>query len=82
MQIKYFKVTSDRLNYPAYYAAYSLKDAKEVFHSDQNSQVTGNFQEVQYADIPATLIIHPAKLEFTDSRAVSCRFARLAGHPD
>lgn len=78
MEIKYYKVTCDRLSYPFYYAAYSLEDAKEVFRSDTNSQMIGNFKEIKYADIPATYIIHPAKLEYVDSRAVACRFARLA----
>ena len=68
MPIKYYKVTADRLNTPAYYAAYSLKDAKEVFSSDTNSQIIGNFEEVEYTDIPATSIIHSAKLEFEDAR--------------
>lgn len=76
--IKYFKVTCDRLSYPFYYAAYSLNDAKEVFGSDTNSRMIGNFKEVKYTDIPATSIIHSAKLEYVDSRAVACRFKRLA----
>ena len=76
--IKYFEVTSDRLNGSIYYAAYSLDDAKDVFRSDTNSQMIGNFKEVKYTDIPATSIIHTAKLEYVDSRAVACRFSRLA----
>lgn len=77
-RIKFYKVTSDRLNYPAYYAAYSLKDAKEVAYSDYNSQFVCDFEEVEYNNIPATSIIHSAKLEFIDSRAVNCRDERLA----
>lgn len=77
-QIKYFKITCDRLSYPFYYAAYNLEDAKEVFSSDTNSRLIGNFKEVSYTDIPATSIIYTAKLEFMDSRAVACRFERLA----
>ncbi len=75
--IKYYKVTSDRLNAPMYYAAYNLGDAKEVAYSGFNSQFACDFEEVQYKDIPATSIIHTAKLEFVDARAVNCRFARL-----
>jgi hypothetical protein len=78
MDIKYYKVTSDRLTSHLYYAAYSLEDAKEVFRSDTNSQMIGKFQEISYTDIPATSIIHTAKLEYADSRAVACRFTRLA----
>jgi hypothetical protein len=78
MDIKYFKVTSDRLNNPAYYAAYDLDAAKDVAYSDFNSQFRCDFVEVKYTDIPATAIIHTAKLEYADSRAVACRFERLA----
>jgi hypothetical protein len=79
--IKYYKVTADRLNCPAYYAAYSLKDAKYEFGADTNSQLIGNFEEVAYADIPATSIIHSAKLEFEDARAVACRHDILSANP-
>jgi hypothetical protein len=72
--IKYFEVTSDRLNGSMYYAAYSLADAKDVFRSDTNSQMIGNFKEVKYTDIPTTSIVHAAKLEYADSRAVARRF--------
>lgn len=78
MRIKYFKVTSDRLNSPMYYAAYNLDDAKEVVYSDFNSQFVCEFEEIKYKDIPVTSIIHTAKLEFVDSRAVSRRLERLA----
>jgi hypothetical protein len=76
-KIKYYKVTCDRLSYPFYYAAYNLKDAKDVFSSDTNSQMIGDFFEITYTDIPATSIIHTAKLEFIDSRAVACRVESL-----
>ncbi len=75
MKIKYYKVTGDRLNYPEYYASYNLEAVKEIF---RNTREIFKFQEVAYTDIPATSIIHSAKLEYVDSRAVACRFARLA----
>jgi hypothetical protein len=60
--VKYFKVTSDRFDSPAYYAAHNLNDAKEVAYSDTNSQMLLNFEEVQLTDIPSTSVIHTAKL--------------------
>ena len=82
-QIKYFKVTSDRLAYPAYYAAYNLADAKEVAYSDFNSQFVCDFKEVTISDIPANTIIHGAKLEYDDAkelanRAIDIRFGANA----
>jgi hypothetical protein len=73
-QIKYYKVTCKGLNHPAYYAAYNLENVKEVF---KNTREIFNFQEVSYTDIPATSIIHTAKLEYMDSRAVACSFESL-----
>jgi hypothetical protein len=75
MKIKYYKVTCNGLNYPTYYAAYNLESVKEIF---RNTREIFKFQEVAYTDIPATSIIRSAKLEYVDSRAVACQFARLA----
>lgn len=69
--IKYFKVSSDRLNNPAYYAAYNLRDAKEVAYSDFNSQFVCEFEEVSVNDIPRNAVIHSAKLNRDDARKVA-----------
>lgn len=71
MEIKYFKVTSDRLKYPAYYAAYNLVDAKQVAYSDFNSQFLCNFNEVALSDIPRSAVIHSAKLSRDDASKVA-----------
>jgi hypothetical protein len=73
MSIKYFEVISDRLNYPAYYAAYNLDDAKEVAYSDFNSQFVANFREIERDSIPPKSVIHDAKLELADAQLVGDR---------
>ena len=73
MPIKYFEVTSPRLNYPAYYAAYSLKDAKEVAYSDFNSQFVCKFEDVDLSSIPNDKVIHSANLEYADAKALANR---------
>lgn len=66
--VKYFKVTSDRLNYPAYYAAYSVEGAKKVAHSDFNSQIRFDVEEVLLKEIPFDVIIHTDALEYKDAQ--------------
>ncbi len=67
MAVKYFKVTSDRLNSNAYYAAYSVEEAKKVTHSDFNSQIRFEIEEVLLNEIPNTAIVHAASLEYKDA---------------
>ena len=73
MLIKYFEVTSERLNYPAYYAAYSLKDAKDEAHSDFDLGSDCEFKEVDLLSIPIDKVIHSANLEYADAKALANR---------
>jgi len=84
--IKYFKVTSYRLNSPMYYAAYNLNDARAVAYSDTNRQMFLNFEEVQRTDIPETSVIHTAKLgriaAFMSQHSVAPEFTVISPYLD
>jgi hypothetical protein len=69
--IKYFKMTSNHLNSPVYYAAYNLRDAIRFGYSEFNSQFACSFEEVQRKDIPKTSIIRSAMLNRADSRSIN-----------
>ena len=68
--VKYFKVTSERFNSPAYYAGYALEKIMREVYSDYNSQFLCHFEQVELADIPSSAIIHAAGLSREDARII------------
>jgi hypothetical protein len=70
MEVRYFRMTSDRLNEPVYYASYSEDRAKEVAYSDYNSQFVIKCEEIRFVDIPDSARIHGAYLLYEDAKAL------------
>lgn len=71
--VKYFKVTSENLNHPAYYAGYGLdKVMREVYAI---YSFLCHFEEVELADIPPSVNIRTADLSREDVRDIVLRNA-------
>ena len=71
MEVKYYKVTSDRLNYPAYYAAYNPEEVKKTASSDFNSQFSFRTTQTTLAEIPKDAVILTAELSREDARKLA-----------